>query len=337
MKQKNHNPWKYGILLFLFCIPAFYLLKAYSWLSISIPVKPDILVVEGWLSEDLLKLAKQEFNGKPYKLLITTGFPYWKGFQMGQDGKIVFKTSQRVKTASDSLYEISVTIRGTQCEGEFAHYRLFADTVMVADHYSTKQKTTVTSRIKLLSPPDSIIIEFDNDAYNKHSDRDLYIYSAAIGNLQLPVSSNNVLLYGSREGKYVFRRHLNSSTAKDAASFLISQNLPDSLVIPVETSHKIHSKTYTSALDVRQWLENNHLDKGRSVTVFTMGPHARRSLLCYRKAFGKMAETGVIACKDERITAENWYKSLRGWKDILYETAGLVYISIIPPARRAQF
>jgi hypothetical protein len=329
MKQKNHKLWKYGFLLFLFCIPAIYFLQAYSFLSISRPVKPDILVVEGWLSEDLLTKAKEEFTGKPYKLLITTGFPYWNGFQMGQDGKIVFQISPGVSATTDSLYTISLTIRGTQCEGEFAHYKLFADTVMIGDRYSTRQMITVISKVRLSSPPDSIIIEFDNDAYTSHTDRDLYIYSAGINNLHLPANSNKVLLYGSRKGKFVFRRHLNTSTAADAASYLISEKIPDSLVIAVETSHKIQSKTYTSALDVKQWLENNHIGKGRSVTVFTMGPHARRSLACYRKAFGKSAETGVIAGNDKLITPDNWYKTLRGWKDIIYETAGLLYISVV--------
>jgi len=329
MKQKNHKLWKYGFLLFLFCIPALYVWRAYSWLSISRPVKPDILVVEGWLHEDLLAKAKEEFKAKPYKLLITTGFPYWKGFQMGQDGRIVFKTSSRVRANSDSLYTISLTIRGTKCEGEFAHYRLFADTVIIADRFSTKRKITVSSRVKLSSPPDSITLEFDNDAYTSLSDRDLFIYSAGINNVQLPVNSNNVLFYGSREGKYVFRRHLSTSTATQAASYLVSQNVPDSLVIAVETNHIAHSKTYTSALDVKKWLENNHIDTGRSITVFTMGPHARRSLACYRKAFGNSEETGVIACNDKRITADNWYKTVRGWKDILYETAGIIYISLV--------
>ena len=234
-----------------------------------------------------------------------------------------------MKPTTDSLYTISLTIRGTKCEGEFAHYKLFADTVMIGDRFSTKQKITVTSKVKLSSPPDSIIIEFDNDAYTSHSDRDLFIYSAGINKMLLPVNSNNVLLYGSREGKYVFRRNLSSSTATDAASYLKSEKVPDSLVIAVETNHIIHSKTYTSALDVKKWLENNHMDKGRAITIFTMGPHARRSLVCYKKAFGKSAETGVIACKDKRITADNWYKTLRGWKDIIYETAGLIYISLL--------
>ncbi len=85
--------------------------------------------------------------------------------------------------------------------------------MMIGDHFSTRQKKTLTTRVKLPSPPDSIIVEFDNDAYTSLSDRDLYIYSAGINNVQLPVNSNNVLLYGSWKGKYVFRRHLNSSTA----------------------------------------------------------------------------------------------------------------------------
>lgn len=335
MKQKNHNLCKYGILLFLLCIPALCLLQAYSYLSVSMTERPDILVVEGWLSEDLLAEAEAEFTGKPYKLLITTGFPYWKGFQMGQDGKMVFRVPNDLIPAHDSLYNISLTIRGTQCEGELAHYKLFADTMLIIDSYSTKQAKTVTTMVKMSTPPDSVVLKFDNDAYTSHSDRDLFIYSAAVNEMVLPVNSNMVFLYGSREGKYVFKKHLNTSTASDAACFLKSGKLPDSVVIAVETTHTIHSKTYTSALDVKQWLEKNHMDKGRSLTVFTMGPHARRSLVCYRKAFGKSAEIGVIAGKDTRVTPGNWYWTLRGWKEIASETAGLIYISIMPKPRRS--
>ena len=146
MKQKNHKPLKYGFLLFLTFIPVFYLAHAYDYLSISKPVRPDILLVEGWLSEDMLIKAKEEFISKPYKLLITTGFPYWNGFQMGQDGKIVFKASHQVRSTSDSLYTISLTIRGTQSKGKFAHYKLYADTVMIGDRYSTRHKKTITIR-----------------------------------------------------------------------------------------------------------------------------------------------------------------------------------------------
>jgi len=329
MKQKNHKVWKYGFLLFLFCIPAIYLLRAYPYLSISKPVRPDILIVEGWLSEDMLTKAKEEFANNRYRLLITTGFPYWNGVQMGQDGKIVFKTSQQVNAVTDSLYSISLIIRGSQCEGYYAHYKLFADTVMIADRYSSKQKETFSQQVKLSSPPDSIVIEFDNDAYTPHSDRDLFIYGIGINGHYMPANSNKVFLYGSREGKFVFKRHLNRSNASDAASFLTLAGVTDSLVIAVETNHKIRSKTYTSALDVKQWLEKNNMDKGRAVTIFTMGPHARRSFLSYKKAFGNSAELGVIACQDTRIASDNWYRTLRGWKEIIYETAGVLYISVV--------
>ncbi len=329
MKQKNHKRWKYGFLLFLFCIPAVYLFIAYKYLSISRPVRPDILVVEGWLSEDMLLKAKEEFINNRYRLLITTGFPYWKGFQMGQNGKIVFKTSQLMSVETDSLYSIPLIIRGSKCEGFYAHYKLFADTVLIADRYAAKRKETIQHNVKLSSPPDSIVIEFDNDAYTSHSDRDLFIYATGINGHYLSANSNQVFLYGRKEGKFVFRRHLNRSTASDAASYLIMAGIPDSLVIAVETDHKIRSKTYTSALEVKQWLEKNNMDKGRSVTIFTVGPHARRSFVSFKKAFGNSAELGVIACQDKKIASHNWYKSLRGWKEIVYETAGVLYISVV--------
>ncbi len=84
---------------FFFVSRSIYLWRAYSCLSISMPGKARhpgcrrLAVMKiCWLK------AKEEFTAKPYKLLITTGFPYWKGFQMGQDGKIVFKTSSQGKS-----------------------------------------------------------------------------------------------------------------------------------------------------------------------------------------------------------------------------------------------
>jgi hypothetical protein len=158
MKQKISKIWKYGFLLFLSLSTLVYLINSYHFLSINRPVKPDILVVEGWLPEDALKLASQEFIRSRYKLLITTGFPYWNGFQMGQDGKIVFLTHHTIHSTPDSLYAITLIIRGTSCLGKYAHYQFFADTVMIGNQYSTRHKKLICRKAKLPSPPYSIMM-----------------------------------------------------------------------------------------------------------------------------------------------------------------------------------
>ncbi len=55
-------------------------LKLESFLAYSAPIPADILVVEGWVSDDAVKGAIAEFKrGKNYRLLITTGIRLGRG------------------------------------------------------------------------------------------------------------------------------------------------------------------------------------------------------------------------------------------------------------------
>lgn len=48
------------------------------------PIKADILVVEGWLEDYVIKNAIKEFERGGYQKLITTGLPLPKGFYLSQ-------------------------------------------------------------------------------------------------------------------------------------------------------------------------------------------------------------------------------------------------------------
>jgi uncharacterized SAM-binding protein YcdF (DUF218 family) len=68
------------ILLTLSIVLSIILLKLESFLAYSAPVDAELLVVEGWVSDDAVKGAMAEFNSHPsYKLLVTTGIRLGRG------------------------------------------------------------------------------------------------------------------------------------------------------------------------------------------------------------------------------------------------------------------
>jgi hypothetical protein len=328
-RQKKKSWWKLTFLPLLIFVAAYYFLNIYSILSISRPVTPVILVAEGWLNTDALNLAREEFLQHEYKLLLTTGLPYKRGYMIGSDGKVVFETRHRVPGSPDSNYRITLAMRGTKALDAFAHVRLYADSLEIGDFFSTRKKRNFACNVNLDHPPSFIAVEFDNDTYTKNSDRNLFIYSVTVNNQVFEADNESVTYYNRKSGKYYFHHRLSSSSAQDAANFLVSSGIPDSLVIPLVTTRKIKSKTYTTALDLKNWLQKNRPAYPEPVTIFSPGPHARRSWISYRKAFGDSIPVGVISCPDRHISGENWWKTRKGWRKVLYETAGVFYASVV--------
>ncbi len=67
------------ILILLICLSLIYFLNIHSFLACNAPIKADILVVEGWLTDIALEGALKEFKTGNYQLLITTGQTLKKG------------------------------------------------------------------------------------------------------------------------------------------------------------------------------------------------------------------------------------------------------------------
>ncbi len=65
------------VLTFLFIVT-----HIQPFLSVSQPIKADVLVVEGWVIDDVLQAASREFKRGNYQLLITTGSTLARGFYL---------------------------------------------------------------------------------------------------------------------------------------------------------------------------------------------------------------------------------------------------------------
>jgi uncharacterized SAM-binding protein YcdF (DUF218 family) len=316
------------IILFFAFTPLFvYLVFSYDFLSNTRRKSCNILVVEGWLPERVLIQAKEEFVKNHYQLLITTGFPHYNGYLMGSGGKMVFEINEDSLDLPDNLYHISLWISGNKANGEFAHFKLFANNIELGNSFTTLRKKQYNFTTNLDSPPTSISVVFDNDSCTRYKDRNLHIYAVSLNGRIFYANNKNVSYYYLIGSEYVLKQRLSSSTAGEAAEYLKTAGIPDSLIIPVTTYKKIKSKTYSSALDVKEWLEKNMSSKFFNITIFTQGTHARRSLISFGKAFRKTADIGVISEPDMDITRHNWWKKSKGWSSIIYESIGVLYAS----------
>jgi uncharacterized SAM-binding protein YcdF (DUF218 family) len=123
--------------------------------------------------------------------------------------------------------------------------------------------------------------------------------------------------------------------AELGAAVLLKLGLSTNLVQAVPTPDVRQDRTYTSAVALRAWLKE-HGQAPASLTVFTAGPHARRSRLLYEKAFGKGVTIGVIAIPVREYDAAHWWRSSPGVRTVLGEAIAYAYVRIFfHPAKPA--
>lgn len=126
-------------------------------------------------------------------------------------------------------------------------------------------------------------------------------------------------LYEGEKG-VVHGRH----TAEYAATVLERCGVPESSLQIVYFEGSQNDRTYHSALGVKAWFA----ERGETVTnldVITVGPHARRSRLLYRKAFGAAAQVGIVALPDPAYDPRRWWRSSEGVREVFSESIAYLY------------
>jgi len=83
-------------------------------------------------------------------------------------------------------------------------------------------------------------------------------------------------------------------------------------------------RTYASALMLREWLARSKTET-TGVNVFTLGAHARKSVVLFERALGAGTRVGVIAGTDDSYNAHRWWLSTTGIYVIMRKTAGYLY------------
>jgi len=114
------------------------------------------------------------------------------------------------------------------------------------------------------------------------------------------------------------------SSAEVAARRLQELGVDESRIImlPVPVM-KLH-QTYTFALALRNWLIRSKTQT-TGVNVFTLGTHARKSLVLFKRALGSGIKVGVIAGTEDHFDASRWWLSARGIYWVIGRTFGYLY------------
>ncbi|MEM8810176.1 MAG: hypothetical protein AAGF01_29500 [Cyanobacteria bacterium P01_G01_bin.38] len=85
-----------------------------------------------------------------------------------------------------------------------------------------------------------------------------------------------------------------------------------------------HYRTYTAALEVKQWLQQ-HRPELTAVNVLTLSAHARRSWLVYRRTLAPTVKVGVIAAASPNYDPNHWWRSSAGFRHVISEFIAYSY------------
>lgn len=114
------------------------------------------------------------------------------------------------------------------------------------------------------------------------------------------------------------------SFAESSAQTLLHLGLSSNVVTAVPSSVRHRNRTYGAAVALRDYCQQHHISLD-SFNLVTEGAHARRSWLCFRRAFQSHAQVGVISLEDRDYDSHQWWRFSEGVKTIISETIGFTY------------
>lgn len=115
-----------------------------------------------------------------------------------------------------------------------------------------------------------------------------------------------------------------ASSAVLAANRLQDFGVEKAVIVALPVPEVSQHRTYTSALTVKEWLKKSEVPT-KGINVFTIGPHARKSLVLFTRALGSSYAIGVIAGTDEEYDPDRWWMSARGIYVISRKLLGYLY------------
>ncbi len=126
------------------------------------------------------------------------------------------------------------------------------------------------------------------------------------------------------EMDYVYTQADGFNTAELSYKILLSKEIKNCRIEKAPADKALKDRTFSAAIALRKWLLANGFDN-QSLNLVTLGCHARRSLLLYRKAFEGEKKIGVISIQDQSYEPHKWYRFSQGVRTVLSETIGYTY------------
>jgi hypothetical protein len=278
-----------AVLVFLFST------RIDNWLSEHSPVRPDILIVEGWVSGNALEAAREEFLKGEYKILVTTGGPLSEAFNMSRDGDIQFDLLQAgISWADSDTVKIVLYAFGEPAMGENARFTLIHKNDTIGRGYTAERmERYIFPYFVGNRRAEMIRVVYDNDFYTDREDRNLHVWKLAINGNVILARSEHARYVRRQGGETIVRPLYHKSLSEEKAWFLSEAGIDSNVIIPLAVPETRLFRTFSDAVTVSEWLRVTG-QTYVAVNVFTEGNHARRSHTLYRYALPESVEVGVV-------------------------------------------
>lgn len=99
-------------------------------------------------------------------------------------------------------------------------------------------------------------------------------------------------------------------------------------LVSIPTAGVTKDRTLESAKAVYRYVLLN-LPELKGLDVYTLGAHARRSRLLFKKAFGDGVDVGVIAARDQSYAPDQWWRSSNGVRTVVGELIAYLYAALL--------
>ena len=113
----------------------------------------------------------------------------------------------------------------------------------------------------------------------------------------------------------------------DPTDRLVQHGIPRDVIENVIYPGVQRDRTYHAAIIASDWFHRND-PSVPCFDVVTVGPHARRSLMMFRKVFEKNAKIGVIALDDTFYDPKHWWHTSEGVRELQGEVIAYVYAQV---------
>jgi len=140
------------------------------------------------------------------------------------------------------------------------------------------------------------------------------------GNYQLLATTGIPLEWGHLLAQY-------KNSALVAAASLKAMGFDTTRLIAVATNEIRNNRTFNAALAFAHFIKAKY-PQYKSVNLMSYGAHSRRSWMMYKEALGPDYQVGVISIPSFYYNRYNWWKSSKGFREVINELIGYVYVEL---------
>lgn len=139
----------------------------------------------------------------------------------------------------------------------------------------------------------------------------------------------------THKGYYVTQFNTSSEIAKKTL-YMFGFDTTGIAMVTIPQSIQM-DRTYTTAIALELYLTEN-LPEVNKINVFTLGSHARRSRLLFKRALEPEIEVGIISADNHEYNKDKWWNSSRGFRTVTNEAIGYFYVKLFfhPDKKKVQ-